>query len=236
MKREIAKLNNIDHADLRVITEYGEQWGDNHMTCLAYTTEMRQLQSTYPLLFQTAPDSETLLPVALLGLTQGENLFLSESGWATDSIPLMMRKGPFFIAKEKQSNGELNSVIAIDDNHPKIQTSEGEPLFLELGGYSDHLEKTIGILERIESSHEHTAQFAQTLSTMHLVSPVSFSITLRNGNAFSLDGFYGIDEEAVSQLGSQALGELHQRGFLTPLYMMIASQSQLSRLIALKSG
>lgn len=236
MKREIVKLNNIDHADLRVITEYGEQWGDNHMTCLAYTTEMRQLQSTYPLLFQTAPDSETLLPVALLGLTQGENLFLSESGWATDSIPLMMRKGPFFIAKEKQSNGELNSVIAIDDNHQKIQTSEGEPLFLELGGYSDHLEKTIGILERIESSHEHTAQFAQTLSTMHLVSPVSFSITLRNGNAFSLDGFHGIDEEAVSQLGSQALGELHQRGFLTPLYMMIASQSQLSRLIALKSG
>ena len=236
MKREIVKLNNIDHADLRVITEYGEQWGDNHMTCLAYTTEMRQLQSTYPLLFQTASDSETLLPVALLGLTQGENLFLSESGWATDSIPLIMRKGPFFIAKEKQSNGELNSVIAIDDNHPKIQTSEGEPLFFELGGYSDHLEKTIGILERIESSHEHTAQFAQMLSAMHLVSPVSFSITLRNGNAFSLDGFHGIDEEAVSQLGSQALGELHQRGFLTPLYMMIASQSQLSRLIALKSG
>ena len=236
MKREIVKLNNIDHADLRVITEYGEQWGDNHMTCLAYTIEMRQLQSTYPLLFQTGPGSETLLPVALLGLTQGENLFLSESGWATDSIPLMIRKGPFFIAKEKQSNGELNSVIAIDDNHPKIQTSEGEPLFLELGGYSDHLEKTIGILERIESSHEHTAQFAQTLSTMHLVSPVSFSITLTNGNAFSLDGFHGIDEEAVSQLGSQALGELHQRGFLTPLYMMIASQSQLSRLIALKSG
>lgn len=236
MKREIVKLNNVNHADLRVITQYGEQWGDNHMTCLAYTIEMRQLQSTYPLLFQPAPDSDTLLPVALLGLTQGENLFLSESGWATDSIPLMMRKGPFFIAKEKQSNGALHSVIAIDDTHPKIQTSEGEPLFLELGGYSDHLEKTIGILERIESSHEHTAQFAQMLSALNLVSPITFSITMKNSNSFSLDGFHGIDEEAVSQLGGQALGELQQRGFLAPLYMMIASQSQMSRLIALKSG
>ena len=100
MKREIVKLNNIDHADLRVITEYGKQWGDNQMNCLAYTVEMRQLQSTYPLLFQTVPDSDTLLPVALLGLTQGENLFLSERGWATDSIPLMMRKGRFLSPKK----------------------------------------------------------------------------------------------------------------------------------------
>ena len=127
-------------------------------------------------------------------------------------------------------------MIAIDETHPKLQKSEGEPLFLELGGHSDYLEKTIGILEQIESSHEHTVQFAQMLSTMDLVSPITFAITLRNGNAFSLDGFHGIDEEAVTQLGAQALGELHQRGFLTPLYMMIASQSQLSRLIALKSG
>ena len=82
MKRQIAKLNNIDHADLRVITEYGKQWGDNQMSCLAYTVEMRQLQSTYPLLFQTAADSDTLLPVALMGFEQGENLFLDGAGWA----------------------------------------------------------------------------------------------------------------------------------------------------------
>lgn len=236
MTRQIKKLNNIDHASLTVITEYGARWGDDCMSCLTYTTEMRQLQGIYPLLFQMTPEAAEPLPIALLGFTPGENLFLSSQGWSSDVIPMMMRKGPFLIAQEQDQSGDTRSVIAVDESHPKLVPTGGEPLFLEFGGYSDYLEQIVRLLERIEASHEHTLQFAHTLNTLELITSIEFGITLRNGDQSTLKGLYGIDEEKVAALSSSDLGALHDGGFLTPLFMMIASQSQMTRLIAQKNS
>lgn len=235
MTRQIKKLNNIDHASLTVITEFAAKWGDDRMSCLAYTAEMRQLQSTYPLLFQLRPESPDPLPIALMGFSEGENLFLTEHGWTSDTIPMMMRKGPFLIAQQKDHTGDTHSVIAVDESHPKLVSSGGEPLFLEFGGHSDHLERVIQLLERIEASHEHTLQFAATLNTLDLICALDFDITLNNGDQRSLKGFYGVDEDKLVALSPDTLGSLHQQGFLTPLFMMIASQSQMSRLIGYKN-
>ena len=81
MSRDLAKLNNVDHAALRVVTEFGAQWGDDQMTCLVHTVEMRALQGTYPIVFQSTADAEYPLPVALMGFEPGENLFLSGTTW-----------------------------------------------------------------------------------------------------------------------------------------------------------
>ncbi|WP_161955527.1 SapC family protein, partial [Escherichia coli] len=72
-------LDNISHKDLRVITERGAAWGDNVMSAPVTPDEFRSLQADYPILFQ--PDgSGSFLPVALFGLEQGDNLFLSAKG------------------------------------------------------------------------------------------------------------------------------------------------------------
>ena len=71
MSRDLAKLNNVDHAALSVVTEFGAQWGDNQMTCLVHTAEMRALQGTYPIVFQSTADAEYPLPVALMGFRAG---------------------------------------------------------------------------------------------------------------------------------------------------------------------
>jgi len=236
MTNKISKLNNLDHAALTVIDRYGQEWGDNRMSCLAYTVEMRQLQSTYPLLFQTTPEAEHPLPIALMGFEQAENLFLHDSGWGSDVIPMMMRKGPFLIAQENDPSGSSQSVIAIDESHPKVTHEGGEALFLEFGGHSDYLEQMIQLLERIEAAHLHTMTFASTLNELGLVSPLEFAITLRNGEKHSLQGFFGVDEERLSVLAAADLGRLHELGFLTPLFMMVASQSQMARLIGLKNN
>ena len=92
------------------------------------------------------------------------------------------------------------------------------------------------LLERIEASHDHTLQFAHALNSLELITPIEFGITLRNGEHNTLKGLYGIDEEKVSALSPSDLGTLHDAGFLTPLFMMIASQSQMTRLIAYKNS
>ena len=105
--KDLVKLNNVDHASQRVVAEFGAQWGDNQMTCLVHTAEMRTLQGTYPILFQSTADAEYPLPVALMGFETGENLFLSGAGWREPVIPMMMRKGPFYIASEASQSGTL---------------------------------------------------------------------------------------------------------------------------------
>ena len=46
MTKVFVKLNNVDHASQRVVAEFGAQWGDNQMTCMVHTAEMRTLQGT----------------------------------------------------------------------------------------------------------------------------------------------------------------------------------------------
>ena len=236
-QEHLAKLNSIDHASLRIARKYSEGLGDNLMTCLVFTTEMRTLQGTYPLLMQQIEGHPAPLPLALLGLQKNENLFLDESdlGWRTETIPLMMQKGPFYIAKEQDATGVTRNVIALDESHPKLSLESGERLFSDAGGYSDHLERIIGLLETIEASHPHTLEFSATLDELDLITPLDFKCTLNDGSAHTLTGFLGIDEERLQRLSEDTLSSLHQKGFLLPLFMMLASQSQVSRLLALKN-
>src|SRR5690242_20292188 len=89
-------LNNIQHKDLRIITQRGAQWGDDVMSAPATVDEFRKLQAHYPIVFQ--PDSqEGFLPVVLFGLEAGSNLFLTEAGWDADYLPLSMQRLPFSI-------------------------------------------------------------------------------------------------------------------------------------------
>ncbi len=220
-EHQLSKLNSVQHASLRIIRKYSAALGDNVMTCLAFTTEMRTLQGTYPLLLQRIEGNATPLPVALLGLENNENLFLcaSESGWTTEIIPMMMQKGPFYIAKEQDNSGAVRNVIALDERHPKLSLEIGENLFSDAGGHSLYLERIIALLENIELSHPHKLEFA-----------------LDDGSVHTLTGFYGLDEERLQSLPSDTLHSLHQKGHLLPLFMMLASQSQISRLMALKNG
>ena len=234
MDPAISKLNNVDHATLQVVAEYGSKWGDTRMTCLVLTSEMRSLQGSYPMLFQLTPESENPLPVALMGFEQGENLFVSEAGWSTRTIPLMMQKGPFLIASERDQTAQEQSVIAIDENHPKLVQEGGEALFLEHGGYSPYLEKVINILERIEASHSHTLAFAHALNEKNLVTGIDLKVNDAAGKPHVLSGFFGIDEDRVAALGGDELGELHAQGYLAPLFMILASQAQLTRLLTMK--
>ena len=142
MTKDLVKLNNVDHASQRVVAEFGAQWGDNQMTCLVHTAEMRTLQGTYPILFQSTADAEYPLPVALMGFETGENLFLSGAGWREPVIPMMMRKGPFYIASEGSPAGTFQSVIAMDQSHPKVKTNTGEPLFWSMAGTAPILRRS----------------------------------------------------------------------------------------------
>ena len=231
------KLNNVDHASLKVIPNYSEALGDSTMFTVAFPNEMRALQSCYPLLFFRDKQSDRFFPIALQGFEEGENLFLDASGWLAPVIPMMVQRGPFMLSIEHSSTGQADqTVVAIDLEHPKISESHGEPLFLEHGGHSDYLDRVVGLLEGIKTGNEQTEQFVEALTSLDLITPIELKITLDNGVPHQLVGFYAIDDEKLQTLAATQLTALQSSGWLLPAYMMVASMSQLKGLIARKNA
>lgn len=229
-------LNKENHTDLRVNTHYSRALGDGVMWVPTFAAEFRNLQSHYPILFQKDTTTGRFFPLALFGLAQGENLFLNDNGWDCTTIPLMLQRGPFSIGLYGEGDvNEKRRLIHIDLDHPKVSTSEGERLFETHGAGTAYLERVSGMLEAIHVWSLDNELFIEALLSLNLLEPVTFDITLADGSKGQLLGYYSIHEERLADLSAQELQDLNQKNFLLPIYMALASLSNIRKLIERKS-
>lgn len=231
-----ALLDNVIHKDVKVITERSARYGDNVMSCPAYTFEFRNLQAHYPILFQQ--DAEGMFyPVALFGFQENENLYLDESGWKAGYVPAMIQREPFLIGfKDSADKGEKVRMLSIDMDHPRVSKETGEALFQPLGGRTPYLEQTANLLETIYMGINHTRLFMGALRENDLVETVNFEITLKDGSRNQLIGFHGVAEEKVQNLAGATLERFSKDGFLMPLFMTMASLANIQRLVDFKNA
>lgn len=232
-----ALLNNVDHQDVRVITERSAAYGDNVMYAMTFPSEFRDVQAHYPILFQKDESGE-LFPIALFGFEQQENLFLDEAGWHARYVPAMIRRQPFLIGYQSpkdQADAEANRMLSIDMDHPRVSTETGEPLFQPLGGRTEYLEHMANLLEAVFHGVEHSKAFVAALTEQNLIESVGFDIALDDGTRNQLLGFYAIDEEKLAQLPGDVLESFSRNGFLMPLFMIVASMSNVRGLIEEKN-
>ena len=226
-------LNNIDHQDVRIITERSAEYGDNIMFVPTFPAEFRDVQSCYPILFYQNAQGD-FYPVALFGFEEGENLFLDDSGWDAPYIPAMVRRNPFMIGFQRPSDGsqaEPIRVLSIDMDHPRVSKESGEALFQPLGGRTPFLESAANLLEFTYSGLEHSAEFVKAVAEHSLFEQVSFNIKLKDGSTNQLLGFHTIHEERLQELSGDALRSLSEKGFLMPMFMTLASLSNIQTLV-----
>jgi hypothetical protein len=222
--------NNIDHHDLRIITRRGAQFGDNVMSAVTFPSEFRNLQAHYPIVLQKSQDGASLVPLALLGFEEGENLFLVNDRWDSTCLPLSIERHPFQIGI---SGDQL--MIHVDLDHPRVSRSEGEVLFLPQGGTTEFPDRINSVLMTIHEGLQSTPGFIEALLRNELVESFVVDIEMVDGSQNRLVGFYTIHEERLAALGAEAMAALHQAGYLQPIYMMIASMSQFRALIERKN-
>lgn len=233
-----ALLNNVDHKDTRVITERSAQYGDALMFAMIFPFEFRSVQAFYPILFHRDQRGE-MYPVALFGFEAGENLFLDDSGWHARYVPAMIRRQPFLIGFEaatQQGESERRRMLSLDMAHPRVSKERGEPLFQPLGGRTPFLEEMASLLEALYHGGELNKRFVQALQEHGLIESVTFDIALANGSRNQLLGFFAIDEEKVRGLSDEALGQLSRSGFLMPLFMILASTTNVRTLVEMKNA
>lgn len=232
----IERLNNIDHADLRVVVEYCASLGDGVNQALVFPTEFAELQREYPILFQKNADGE-LQSVALLGLEKDENLFLDGSGWNARYVPAMHQRGPFLIGFEDKDAGGLpvrEPVIHIDLHHQRISREEGFPIFLQHGGNAPLLDAILKLLHRIHNGAEMSPTMFDHFEAAGLLEPITLEFTVNEADKYQIAGYYSISEERLALLDGPTLAKLNQSGFLALAFAIISSLGNFRRLIDLK--
>lgn len=231
-----ALLNNIAHKALRVIREHSTRYGDNDMSVVTFPQEFRAIQNEYPIFFQKNAETGKFIPIALMGLRQNENLFLSEQGWDAQYIPVSVKRRPFLIGIQPPQPGQEPSqptkMVYVDMDNPRVSETQGEPVFLPHGGYSPYLESVVDLLEYIQYGTELNEQFVDALLAQELLEVVALEITLKNGERHNLAGLYTINEDKLAALQGSAVTALHSKGFMECIYMVLASHANVVKLIA----
>jgi hypothetical protein len=173
----------------------------------------------YPIVFIEAGKGDDgqreVAPVAVLGLTQGENLMLAEDGsWAARYVPALLRGYPFGLAR---SDGQ-NYVVVIDEKAEALSASEGEPLFDATGQATPMLEERRKFIEQLEAEAQRTRLLGRSLLELDLLQPMRFDATLPDGRQLTVDGFLTVDETKLGALPADKLEPLHRNGILAMIY------------------
>jgi len=219
-------LNNVEHKNLRVDPTRSAALGDDLMLSLTFPGEFRNVQAHYPIVFHKGADG-SFQPVALLGLREGENLFLHGTGWRAHYVPLAIERQPFLIGRD--AAGE--PVLHIDLDSPRVGHVAGEALFREHGGTTEFLERMLSVLQALHEGVAATPAFVAALLDNRLLESFVLDVDLGDGSQHRLSGFYTIHEERLRALDGEPLNALHRAGHLEAAYMAIASLSRLRQLI-----
>ena len=229
-----ALLNNVDHKDLKIITSRSADYGDNVMSTMTFADEFRSVQAHYPIFFVKQSDTGNFQAVAVFGFEEGENLFLDANGWDASYIPLTIERQPFLIGFQAATgggSGERQTVIHVDMDSPRISQSEGEAVFLEHGGLTPFIERINSVLHTIHEGVDRDSAFVDALLEFDLLESFTLDVELNDGAKYRMAGFYTINEEKLGELDGEALAKLNRAGHLQPIYMVIASLSNIRDLI-----
>ncbi len=230
-------LNNVAHKDLRVITRYGAEFGDNVGRVLTFPTEYGDVQREYPIFFRKDPDTGEYQSVALLGFDPNENLFLDENGWSAAYIPGMVARGPFLIGFQQQGAGadaRREPVVHVDLDNPRVSFTEGEPVFLPQGGQTRYLERIATVLKGLHEGIAVSKAMFAAFTAFDLIEPVKVEIKFSDEEKFELRGLYTVSEEKLRALDGEALVKLNRSGFLQGAFLVLASHNNMKKLIDMK--
>lgn len=228
-------LNNVDHADLRVIADHGAAHGDGVNQTLLLPTEFEAAQREYPILIRKDA-AGAFQAVALLGLDRDENLFLDEGGWTARYIPAVQRRGPFSIALQHDTRGaEPRPMIHIDLDHPRVSREAGEPLFLPAGGATPYLQSVNRALATIHEGLEVAGPMFAAFDELGLIQPIDIEIKLDDETEYALDDVYTLSPDRLAAVSGADLERLHQSGLLRAAWAVIASMGNIQDLITRKN-
>ncbi|MDP1650610.1 MAG: SapC family protein [Rubrivivax sp.] len=232
LHRQPSALDSAQHRQLKLrlpVTDWSLANGLNALFVAA--AEFGDVCREIPIVFVRAgkePDGrDQIAPVAVLGLTQGENLYVQEGRWRAHYMPAVLRLYPFCIGRLD----EQRFAICVDLAYAGVDNEVGRPVF-EADGQPAELLKTMQPqLEALETEIQRTRLIGQRLLELDLLREMRFDATLPDGSKHSVDGFLTVDDKKMTELPDAVIGELHRSGLLGLVHLHWVSLGNMRRLV-----
>jgi len=223
---KLEALNAGQHGNMKIRRiENAPQMGTTHAVPVT-VDEFALLQRHYPIVFSVGGDP---VPLALMGLNEGSNVFLDPTGLPNDQsiyVPAYMRRYPFLLARLRPDSDELS--LCFDPTSGAVgEFDEGESLF-NGNEPSEATKAVLAFCEQFETAGQRTSAFIQELKTSDLLMDGEVAIQPEGAaQPFVYRGFRMVDEEKLRNLRGDELRKMNQSGMLALIYAHLFSLSQI---------
>lgn len=195
-------------------------------------TEFAPAALSYPVIF--VGDSKQ--PVAVMGVRQGDNLFVTDDGqFRPDAyIPAFVRRYPFVFAND---DSQKRMILCVDRKAPFLKEGGSTPLFVD-GKPSPYTEQAMEFCNNFEQERQRTESFVKLLTDLDLFHTRDQNFTPRNadgspGKPQKVAEYFAVSEDKLKALPAEKLAELRDNGALGQIYAHLVSLQGWDRLIAM---
>ena len=221
--KDLVPLSSVDHATWKTRTVESAPWlNDQHAVPLT-VDEFASAQRNYPIIFSSG---EAPVPLALMGLNEGVNVFMGEDGRFTEQVyvPAYVRRYPFMLAKLRPDSDDLS--VCFDPTAGAIgDFEEGDALFVD-GEPSEATKQILGFCEQFEQAGQRTQAFMQELIANELLMDGEMSVQPDPDKPpFVYRGFQMVNEDKLRELRGDQLRKMNQSGLLPLVYAHLFSMS-----------
>lgn len=194
-------------------------------------TEFALVARDYPIVFSSGDNGKSYAPVAVLGMTAGENLYCDGAAWAKGVyVPAYARRHPFCMARVKLNAVEQQDrLICVEKSH--LDEAGGEALFDAQGAPLPKWQEMQRLLTEYEADLERARELCALLADYALLEPFSMQAKLAQGGQVQLTGMHRVDEKKIEHLNVSQFRNLAKKGVLGRLYAHLVSLENFARLL-----
>jgi len=192
-------ISKSSHAQTHYYPREGYHHTREQLVAPILLAELPKLTQHFMLGFM--PQGEHFIAVALLGVEQGQNLYVHPDGrWLGSYVPASLRGYPFNLLPDEHGQ----QVLCIDAEQLVDATDVGQALFDEHGQPSDALVKQLDFQQHCEANRQRTQQAVDALQQADVLQPWPLEISRGEGaTPKRVEGLYRIDEKALNTLDAE---------------------------------
>jgi hypothetical protein len=230
--KDLVPLNTRDHATWHARGVDKAPWLAGQHAVPLTVEEFPQAGRHFPIVFASG---ENTVPLALMGLNEGINVFVEDDGTVVPNVylPAYARRYPFMLAKLQPTSEELS--LCFDPTSGLIGAyDDGQALF---DGDAPAASTTAALqfCEQFEQAGQRTQAFVEELKKHQLLMEGEVSIQRQEGGPpFVYRGFQMVDQEKLRNIRGDVLRGWAQSGLLPLIYAHVFSLELISSVFGMQ--
>ncbi len=228
-------INSVTHKSVKIAPVTNFSFAAKLNSVVLVGQEFLEAAKHYPVVF-TKTDTDDIIPMAILGLRNNENLFVDEKGaWKEGAyVPAFFRRYPFVLASNVGQDGSY--AVCVDSSYEGFGKDSGFALFDNEGQQTKELQNVVAFLRNYQVQHAGTQEMVKTLSDAKLFKDFTANITLPAGEKIGFGKLLMADEMGILNMDDAKIVNLVRTGYMAWIYAHLYSLSNFRPLMALAAA